>query len=106
MYDLLIRNGTVVDGTGADRRVADVAVVDGTIVAVGPDLDGEAATTIDATGRLVSTRYDDVYFSGDGIAETEHGSDIPLLHLRWYILKIVIQKRVLEFPQCGITCAG
>ena len=43
MYDLLITNGTVVDGTGTDRRQADIAITDGVIVAVGSDLDGEAA---------------------------------------------------------------
>ena len=35
MFDLLITNGTVVDGTGADRRIADIAITDGRIVAVG-----------------------------------------------------------------------
>ena len=35
MYDLLIRNGVVVDGTGADRRVVDIAIADGKIAAIG-----------------------------------------------------------------------
>ena len=38
MYDLIIRNGTIVDGTGADARQGDVAVENGKIVAVGEDL--------------------------------------------------------------------
>ena len=40
MFDLVIRNGTVIDGSGAPRRVADVAVQDGRIAAVGPGLRG------------------------------------------------------------------
>ena len=51
MFDLLITNGTVVDGTGADRRIADIAITDGRIVAVGTDL-GEAHKIIDAQGLL------------------------------------------------------
>ena len=35
-YDLVIKNGTVVDGTGAARYQADVAIADGKVVAVGP----------------------------------------------------------------------
>ena len=66
MFDLLIRNGTVVDGTGAVRRRADVAIRDGVIVAVGPDLDGEAAEIIDAAGQLVTPGFVDIHTHYDG----------------------------------------
>ena len=40
MFDLVIRNGTVIDGSGQPRRIADVAVQDGRIAAVGANLGG------------------------------------------------------------------
>ena len=49
MHDLIIRGGTVVDGTGAARRTADVAVTGDRIAAVGRDL-GRARREIDADG--------------------------------------------------------
>ena len=52
MHDLLIRGGTLVDGTGSAAREADVAVSDGRISAVGRDL-GAARETLDARGKLV-----------------------------------------------------
>lgn len=61
MHDLLIINGTVVDGTGAAGRRADVAVSGGHITAIG-DLAGQDATrTIDATGHIVSPGFVDVH---------------------------------------------
>ena len=48
-YDLLIKNGTVIDGTGAPRYQADVAVKDGKIAEIGRIGDG-AAKIIDAAG--------------------------------------------------------
>ena len=61
MHDLLITNGTVVDGTGSAGRRADVAVTDGVITAVG-NLAGEAAQrTIDAEGHIVSPGFVDVH---------------------------------------------
>ncbi|MGA2409771.1 MAG: amidohydrolase family protein [Candidatus Binataceae bacterium] len=51
--DLIIRNGTVIDGTGAPRRQADVGIVDGKIAAIGKISDS-AKETIDAEGHVVS----------------------------------------------------
>jgi N-acyl-D-aspartate/D-glutamate deacylase len=59
-YDLLIRGGTVVDGTGAPARRADVAVRDGKLAAVGA-LNGSAAKTLDASGRVVAPGFVDIH---------------------------------------------
>src|SRR5579883_1864697 len=57
-YDLLIRNGTVVDGSGAPRRQADVAVKDGIIAEIGK-VSGGAARVIDAGGLIVAPGFVD-----------------------------------------------
>jgi N-acyl-D-aspartate/D-glutamate deacylase len=57
-HDLIIKNGTVVDGTGAPRRGADVAVKDGVIVEVGKIRDS-AAKTINADGLIVAPGFVD-----------------------------------------------
>jgi N-acyl-D-amino-acid deacylase len=57
-YDLLIKNGTVIDGTGAPRRQADVAVVDGKIAEIGKIKDG-ASKVIDAAGCVVAPGFID-----------------------------------------------
>ena len=59
--DLLIRNARVVDGTGSPWFVSDVAVDDGQILAVGPNLDVEANEVIDAAGRMVTPGFIDVH---------------------------------------------
>lgn len=60
-YDVLIRGGTVVDGTGAPGFAADVAIQDGRIAAVSRDgIDpGQARTVIDATGEVVTPGFID-----------------------------------------------
>jgi N-acyl-D-aspartate/D-glutamate deacylase len=57
-YDLLIKNGTVIDGTGAPRRQADVAVADGKIAEIGKVKDG-ASKVIDAAGCVVAPGFID-----------------------------------------------
>ena len=57
-YDLLIRNGTVVDGTGAPRYRADVAIADGRIAEIGKVTDG-ARKIIDASDLIVSPGFVD-----------------------------------------------
>ena len=51
--DTLIRNGTVIDGTGGLRYQADVGLADGRIAAVGKLDDAQAARVVDAAGLVV-----------------------------------------------------
>ena len=59
-YDLLIENGTIVDGTGAAAYRGNVAVQDGRIVAVG-ETGGTAKRTVDAEGHLVTPGFVDIH---------------------------------------------
>lgn len=56
-YDVIIRDGTIVDGSGGAPYVGDVAISGDKIVAVGPGLPGSAPRTIDATGLTVSPGF-------------------------------------------------
>ena len=65
MHDLVIRNGTIVDGTGAAAFAGDVAVDGGVISAVGR-VDAPGREEIDATGKLVTPGFVDVHTHYDG----------------------------------------
>jgi N-acyl-D-amino-acid deacylase len=59
--DLIIRNGTVVDGTGAPARQADVAIAGDRIVAVEGRIEAKGHREIDASGRVVTPGFVDVH---------------------------------------------
>jgi N-acyl-D-aspartate/D-glutamate deacylase len=65
MHDLVIRGGSVVDGTGAPARRADVAIDGDRITAVGEDV-GEGRREIDASGQLVTPGWVDIHTHYDG----------------------------------------
>jgi N-acyl-D-aspartate/D-glutamate deacylase len=71
-HDLVIRNGTLIDGTGRPRRRADIAVTDGTITEVGDPtdgtIDGRGRREVDAEGRLVQPGFVDIHTHYDGQA--------------------------------------
>jgi N-acyl-D-aspartate/D-glutamate deacylase len=67
MFDLIIRGGSVVDGTGSPARTADVAIGEGRVVEVGR-VSGSAAREIDADGALVAPGFVDIHTHYDGQA--------------------------------------
>ena len=67
MYDLIIRNGKIVDGTGKTAFTGDIAVTEGRIAAVG-EVQGDARREIDAGGQLVTPGWVDVHSHMDGQA--------------------------------------
>src|SRR5258706_15956853 len=64
---LLLRGGTVIDGTGAPRVVADVRIEGERITAVGDNLPTKGANVIDATGKIVAPGFIDVHTHDDQI---------------------------------------
>ena len=75
-FDLLIKNGTVVDGSGSPRYQADVGISDGKIVSIGELSSGDAQQVIDAEGKIVApgivdthTHYDAQIFRDPDCAD-------------------------------------
>jgi N-acyl-D-aspartate/D-glutamate deacylase len=66
-YDIIIRNGTIVDGTGGSAYTGDVAISGDRIAAIGR-IDGDAAQEIDARGKLVTPGFVDIHTHYDGQA--------------------------------------
>ena len=94
-HDLIIRNGTVVDGTGGPARRADVAVDGDRIVAVG-DLGGaEATRAIDAAGLTVSPGFVDLHTHLDA----QVGWDPYMTSSSWHGVTTVVM------GNCGVTFA-
>jgi N-acyl-D-aspartate/D-glutamate deacylase len=94
MHDLVIRGGTVVDGTGAARRVADVAVDGAKITAVGSGLE-RARREIDAEGLLVTPGFIDIHTHYDGQATW----DPHLTPSSWHGVTTAV------FGNCGVGFA-
>ena len=87
MYDVLIKGGTIVDGSGAPRFTGDVAVKDGKIVEVAPSISGSAQKVINADGLFVTPGFIDthshaddvVFFKNDTYNDIEQGITTQLV---------------------------
>ena len=94
MHDLVVRGGIVVDGTGAPRRLADVAVDGETITGIGTAI-GRGRREIDARGMLVTPGFVDIHTHYDGQATW----DPYLTPSSWHGVTTVI------FGNCGVGFA-
>jgi N-acyl-D-aspartate/D-glutamate deacylase len=93
-HDLVIRGGTVVDGTGAPAQTADVAITDGVVTEVGK-VDDSATREVDATGALVAPGFVDIHTHYDGQATWED----RMQPSSWHGVTTVV------FGNCGVGFA-
>src|ERR1700728_3496333 len=94
MHDLIVRGGTLVDGTGAPARTADVAIDDGRITEVG-QIDGAASRQIEADGLVVTPGWVDIHTHYDGQATW----DPVLAPSSWHGVTTIL------FGNCGVGFA-
>ena len=93
-HDLIIRGGTVIDGTGADARTADLAIDDGIVTDV--DARGESAQrVVDADGLLVTPGFVDIHCHYDGQATW----DTRMIPSSWHGVTTVVASN------CGVGFA-
>lgn len=96
MFDLIVRNAVVVDGTGAPRRRADVAVEGGCVRQVGSlPPDAQAAEVVDAAGMVLSPGFVDLHTH----------SDIALLARREHLPAVMQGVTTEAFTNCGVGFA-
>ena len=80
MFDYLILNGQVIDGTGSPAYRADVGIANGRIAAIGDLKTAPARTVIDATGKYVTPGFIDLHRHAD--AAVDHDRERQLRSVR------------------------
>ena len=80
MHDIIIRGGTIFDGSGAEGFAGDVAMTDGVIVAVGDGVSGPASQVIDADGAIVTPAWVDIHTHFDGQVTWDEAMDPSASH--------------------------
>jgi N-acyl-D-amino-acid deacylase len=98
MFDVVIRGGMVLDGTGAPAFRADVGVAGGQITALGPLHRAEGATEVDATRRYVLPGFIDTHVHGDAAV---FDSAMQLAALRQGVTTLVLGQDGLSYAPAG-----
>ena len=67
MYDLIIKNGTIIDGTGSPRKMSDIAIKNGKISEIGK-ISGQSKRVINAENKFITPGWVDIHTHYDGQA--------------------------------------
>ena len=95
MPPIVIRGGTVIDGTGAAPREADVAIADGRIAEIGRDVSASGSRVIEARGKVVSPGFIDI--------KTHSDWTLPLMPQAESKIRQGVTTEVIG--HCGYSCA-
>ena len=77
-FDVIIRGGPVIDGSGSDRFPADIGIVDDKIKAIGPLMEADGGRVIDATNKIVAPGFIDVHTHDDRILLAKPSMDMKV----------------------------
>ncbi len=94
MYDIVIRNGLIVDGTGSEPVLGDVAIKDGLIAAIGK-VEEKGAEEVDAKGQVVTPGFIDIHTHLDA----QMGWDPDMTPVSWHGVTTAL------IGNCGMTFA-
>lgn len=65
MFDVIVKNGKIIDGTGKDAYLADISIKDGTIVKIGDLKENKVKKVIDADGKTITPGFIDMHSHED-----------------------------------------
>jgi N-acyl-D-amino-acid deacylase len=108
-YDLVIVGGQIVDGTGAPRRRADLAIAGGRVAAIGKIARSEGKDAIDATGLIVAPGFIDVHTHADDLAEQPRGENFARMGVTTVVAgncgssALDVGKALAQIEQAGIA---
>ncbi|WP_236914913.1 N-acyl-D-amino-acid deacylase family protein [Clostridium sp. Cult2] len=94
-FDIIIRNGKVIDGTGKDSYIADIGIKDGVIVKIGDLKDNNANKVINSEGKSITPGFIDMH---------SHGDDTLLIYPKMES-KIMQGITTIVGGQCGLSPA-
>ncbi|MBN1534908.1 MAG: amidohydrolase family protein [Spirochaetes bacterium] len=96
VFDTIIRNGLVVDGTGSAGRSADVAIRRGGVAEIAPGIKGEARKEINAAGKIVAPGFIDLHSHADFAIHAKNHDEI---------LKPLVMQGITTFVggNCGFS---
>jgi len=98
MYDLVLKNGKIVDGTGNPWYVADIGILDGKISMIGVVPSEQGKSSIDAGGLVIAPGFIDIHSHADFVLPLENHMDVLGCYLRQGITTLVT-------GNCGLSPA-